>query len=40
MHGLGCWPLHWTVPSPGVLSGSLVGGVGPGNWSAGAGFIP
>jgi len=40
MHGLGCWPLHATLPWPGAVSGSLVGGGVPGNWSAGSGFIP
>src|SRR5271163_1007112 len=40
MHGLGCCPLHWTLPEPGRCTGSLVGGGVPATLSAGAGFIP
>ena len=43
MHGLGCCPLHWTLPEPGRCSGSLIGGgVNPpgGSRLAGSGFRP
>ena len=40
MHGLGCCPLHCTVPVPGGVSASLVGAGGSGSRSAGSGFIP
>ena len=37
MHGLGCCPLHWTLPWLGGVSGSLTGWGDPpgGNRSAG-----
>ena len=40
MHGLGCCPLHWTVPCPGRVSGSLIGAGGGGSRSAGSGLFP
>src|SRR5262245_19394691 len=42
MQGLGCCPLHVTVPPPGRDNGSLVGAdeLGGGSWSAGRGIMP
>ena len=40
VQGLGCCPLHWTVPEPGRCNGSLTGGGVPGTRSAGNGLLP
>jgi hypothetical protein len=40
MQGLGCWPLHATLPWPGAVSGSLLGGGVPGSSFAGSGLRP